>query len=134
MVIPRFVKQALSGEPITVYGDGTQRRCFMHVADAVRALADLMAGEEHYGEVFNIGSTEEVSIAQLAERVRARAESSSPIEMLPYEDAYGAGFEDMMRRVPDVEKIAEAIGWRAGRSLDEILDSVIEHQRHTGTS
>jgi UDP-glucose 4-epimerase len=134
MVIPRFVRQALAGEPITVHGDGTQRRCFMHVADAVRALADLMGGEEHYGEVFNIGSTEEVSISELAERVRERAGSSSPIRLLPYEEAYGAGFEDMMRRVPDVGKIDRAIGWRANRTLEEILDSVIEHQRSTGES
>jgi len=132
MVIPRFVQQALAGEPLTVYGDGTQQRCFMHVADAVQALADLMEGEDHFGEVFNIGSTEEVSIAQLAERVLARTESSTSIEFLPYEDAYGAGFEDMMRRVPDVEKIGSAISWRATRSLDQILDSVIDHQRHTG--
>jgi UDP-glucose 4-epimerase len=132
MVIPRFVRQALAGEPITVHGDGTQRRCFMHVADAVQALADLMGEEEHYGEVFNIGSTEEVSIAELARRVRDRVGSSSPIELLPYEDAYGAGFEDMARRIPDVSKIDGAIGWRAGRSLDQILDSVIAHQRETG--
>jgi UDP-glucose 4-epimerase len=134
MVIPRFVRQALAGQPITVYGDGTQRRCFMHVADAVQALADLMVGKEHYGEVFNIGSTEEISIADLADRVRARAESSSSIQFLPYEDAYGAGFEDMMRRIPDVGKIERAIDWRADRSLDQIIDSVIDYQRRTDTS
>jgi UDP-glucose 4-epimerase len=134
MVIPRFVRQALAEQPITVHGDGEQRRCFMHVADAVSALVDLMAGEEHYGEVFNIGSTEEVSMSELAERVRARTGSSSPIQLLPYEDAYGAGFEDMRRRVPDVAKIERALGWRASRSLDEILDDVIEHQRRTGES
>ncbi|HYM54791.1 MAG TPA: GDP-mannose 4,6-dehydratase [Solirubrobacteraceae bacterium] len=134
MVIPRFVRQALAEQPITVHGDGSQRRCFLHVADAVQALADLMGNEEHYGEVFNIGSTEEISIAELAERVRARTGSTSSIQLLPYEEAYGAGFEDMMRRVPDVGKIERAIGWRAGHSLDQILDSVIEHQRHTGES
>ncbi|MCW3019095.1 MAG: arnA, partial [Solirubrobacterales bacterium] len=123
---------ALAEEPITVHGDGTQRRCFMHVADAVQALADLMSNGEHYGEVFNIGSTEEVSIAELAARVRDRVGSSSPIELLPYEDAYGAGFEDMMRRIPDVSKIDDAIGWRPNRSLDQILDSVIAYQRDTG--
>jgi UDP-glucose 4-epimerase len=132
MVIPRLVQQALAEQPITVHGDGQQRRCFMHVADAVQALADLMAVDEHYGEVFNIGSTEEVSIAELAERVRDRTGSSSPIELLPYEEAYGAGFEDMARRLPDVAKIESAIGWRARRSLDEIVDTVIEHQRRTG--
>jgi UDP-glucose 4-epimerase len=134
MVIPRFVQQALADQPITVYGDGTQRRCFMHVVDAVHALADLMESEKHYGEVFNIGSTEEVSISELAERVRARTGSSSPLQLLPYEKAYGAGFEDMARRVPDVEKIDRAIGWRAKISLEHILDSVIEHQRRTGES
>ncbi len=135
MVIPRFVRQALAAEPITVYGDGTQRRCFMHVVDAVHALADLMDGEAgHYGEVFNIGSTEEVSVTELAERVLDRTGSPSPIELLPYEEAYGTGFEDMMRRVPAVEKIERAIDWRATRSLDEILDSVIAHQRQTGKS
>jgi len=134
MVIPRFVRQALAEQPITVHGDGEQRRCFMHVADAVQALADLMEREDVYGEVFNIGSTEEVSITDLAERVRARTGSSSPIQLLPYEEAYGAGFEDMMRRVPDVGKIERAIGWHAKVSLDQILDSVIEHQRRTGES
>jgi UDP-glucose 4-epimerase len=134
MVIPRFVRQALEGAPITVYGDGSQRRCFMHVDDAVQALADLMIGGERYGEVFNIGSTEEVAIGELAERVRERTDSSSPIQLLPYEDAYGAGFEDMSRRVPDVRKIEQAIDWRARRSLDQIIDSVIDYQRNTNTS
>ena len=135
MVIPRFVRQALAGEPISVHGDGTQRRCFMHVADAVEALADLMAGEQaRYGEVFNIGSTEEISIGELAARVRERAGSSSAIELLPYEQAYGEGFEDMTRRVPDVGKIDRALGWQASRSLDQILDDVIEHQRRTGNT
>ncbi len=128
MVIPRFVEQALAEVPITVYGDGTQRRCFMHVSDAVQALADLMIGEEHYGEVFNIGSTEEVSMNELAELVRARAGSSSPIKHLSYQDAYGAGFEDMMRRIPDIAKIERAIDWRATTSLEQILDNVIDYQ------
>jgi UDP-glucose 4-epimerase len=132
MVIPRFVRQALAEQPITVYGDGTQRRCFVHVSDAVRALADLMLDEQHYGEVFNIGSTEEVTISELAERVRARTGSSSPIQLVPYEDAYGSGFEDMSRRVPDLAKIGRAIGWEPTLSLDDILDSVIEHHRRTG--
>ena len=134
MVIPRFVRQALAEQPITVHGDGQQRRCFMHVADAVQALADLMEREDVYGEVFNIGSTEEVSIADLAERVRARTGSSAPIQMLPYEEAYGSGFEDMARRIPDVTKIKATIDWHAERSLDQILDDVIDHQRHTGES
>jgi UDP-glucose 4-epimerase len=134
MVIPRFVRQALADQPITVHGDGTQRRCFLHVADAVRALADLMGEDEHFGEVFNIGSTEEISIGELADRVRARTGSSSTVELVPYETAYGPGFEDMARRVPDTGKIQNAIGWQPRHSLDEIIDSVIEHQRLTGAS
>jgi UDP-glucose 4-epimerase len=132
MVIPRFVRQALAQQPITVYGDGRQRRCFTHVVDAVRALADLMQRDDVYGEVFNIGTTEEVTIIELAQRVRSRAGSSSPVELVRYEDAHGAGFEDMFRRVPDLSKIESVIGWRSQRSLDQILDDVIEHQRLTG--
>jgi nucleoside-diphosphate-sugar epimerase len=134
MVIPRFVRQALASQPITVHGDGTQRRCFMHVADAVRALADLMQTQDTYGEVFNLGSTREISIRELAELVRARAGSSSEIRLVPYEQAYGEGFEDMARRIPDVSKIGQAIGWEASCSLEEIIDSVIAHQRRTGES
>jgi UDP-glucose 4-epimerase len=134
MVIPRFVRQALAQQPITVHGEGSQRRCFVHVADSVRALADLIGREDLYGEVFNIGSTEEVSITELAERVRTRAGSTSPIHMIAYEDAYGAGFEDMARRVPDIDKIEAAIGWRPERPLERIIDDVIEHQRRTGES
>jgi UDP-glucose 4-epimerase len=131
-VIPRFVRQALAEQPITVHGDGTQRRCFVHVADAVQALIGLMEHDEFFGEVFNVGSTEEVTIAELAERVRARASSSSPIDVIPYEQAHGQGFEDMARRVPDLGKIERAIGWGPQRSLDQILDDVIDHQRRTG--
>lgn len=132
MVIPRFVRQALAQQPLTVYGDGTQRRCFVHVADAVDALIGLMEREELYGEVFNVGSTEEVTIGDLAERVRSRASSISPLDRIPYEQAHGPGFEDMFRRVPDLRKIERAIGWRPQRSLDQILDDVIDHQRRTG--
>ena len=132
MVIPRFVRQALAGVPLTVHGDGTQRRCFVHVADVVRALADLMESGTHYGEVFNVGSQEEITMGELAERVRARAESSSPIQLVPYEQAHGAGFEDMARRVPDLTKINDAIGWTATRTLDQIIDDVIDHQIQTG--
>ncbi len=131
MVIPRFVHQALTGQPIEVYGDGTQRRCFLHVADAVQALADLMSGGEHYGEVFNVGSTEEISIAELAELVRERAGSSAPIRLVPYEQAYGSGFEDMARRVPDIGKIERALDWRPRRSLEQIVDSVVDYQLRT---
>jgi UDP-glucose 4-epimerase len=132
MVIPRFVRQALSGQPVTVHGDGSQRRCFVHVADAVSALADLMQRGDFYGEAFNVGSTEEVTINQLAERVVAKAASVSQIQAIPYDQVHGEGFEDMVRRIPDLNKIERAIGWRPHRSLDEILDDVIEHQLQTG--
>jgi UDP-glucose 4-epimerase len=129
MVVPSFVRQALAGEPITVHGDGEQQRCFCHVKDVVKAIADLMQTEEAVGEVFNIGSTEEVSVLELAERVRRACESESEIKLVPYEEAYEAGFEDMRRRVPDTTKIADLLAWRPTRTLDEILGDVIESQR-----
>lgn len=128
MVVPTFVRQALANDPITVFGSGEQRRCFSHVLDVVRALADILTREDLYGEVLNIGSTEEVSIAALAERVRAVTSSSSEIVTIPYADAYGEGFEDMRRRVPDTSKIERLLGWRATRSLDQILTDVVEHE------
>ncbi len=105
MVVPTFVRQALAGEPITVFGTGEQRRCFCHVKDVVRALVDLCQREDLYGEVLNIGSTEEVSMLELAERVKVVTGSESEIVLVPYEEAYGEGFEDMHRRVPDISKI-----------------------------
>lgn len=126
MVIPTFVRQALAGQPISVYGSGEQRRCFCHVRDVVCALAELAAREDLYGEVFNIGATEEVSILELANRVREATGSDSEIVFIPYEEAYGAGFEDMSRRVPDISKIEAAIGWRPRATLNEILADVIE--------
>jgi UDP-glucose 4-epimerase len=130
MVIPNFVGQALAGEPLTVFGDGTQRRCFCHVSDVIRALVDLMRREDVYGEVFNIGSQDEVEIRHLAQRVRTAAGSTSTIELVPYDEAYEEGFEDMPRRVPDTTKIRAWIGWAPTRSLDEILADVIaEHRR-----
>jgi UDP-glucose 4-epimerase len=129
MVVPTFVRQALAHEPITVYGDGTQRRCFCHVSDVVTGLADLMAEEAAYGEVFNLGSTEEVTITALARRVRERVGSSSEIQLVPYDEAYEEGFEDMSRRVPDTSKIERLLSWRPTRELDQILTDVIEHQR-----
>lgn len=125
MVVPRFVRQALAGEPITVFGDGHQQRCFCHVKDVVKALAGLMESEEHFGEVFNIGSTEEVTIMQLAERIRDTCGSQSEIVTIPYAEAYEEGFEDMLRRVPDTSKLERAIGWRRTRDLDEILADVM---------
>ncbi|HET9719229.1 MAG TPA: GDP-mannose 4,6-dehydratase [Solirubrobacteraceae bacterium] len=129
MVVPTFVRQALADRPITVFGDGTQQRCFCHVHDVVRALADLMESGEHYGQVFNIGSTEEISIGQLAERVREACGSQSEIVQIPYEEAYEGGFEDMVRRIPDIGKLEAAIGWHRERDLDQILADVIAHQQ-----
>lgn len=133
MVIPSFVQQALKGQDITVYGDGSQRRCFAHVADVVEALIGLAAHPDAVGQVFNIGSQEEVSIMQLAERIKAKTASTSRIVTMPYDEAYQEGFEDMLRRVPDTTKARELVGFRAKASLDEILDSVIEFERNRGT-
>jgi UDP-glucose 4-epimerase len=132
MVIPNFVTQALADRPLTVYGDGTQRRCFCHVADVVRALADLMQREDVYGEVFNIGSDSEIEIRQLADRVVDMTGSPSEITLVPYDVAYEEGFEDMQRRIPDTTKIYERIGWRPTKSLDEILADVIDEHRAGG--
>ncbi len=129
MVVPNLVRQALSGQPITVYGNGEQRRCFCDVRDVVRALSALLAREDLAGEVFNIGSTEEVSILELALRIKAATGSDSEITLVPYEEAYGEGFEDMRRRVPDISKIERVLDWRPTASLDQILDEVITHQR-----
>jgi UDP-glucose 4-epimerase len=129
MVVPSLVRQALAEQALAVYGDGTQRRCFCHVSDVVRALADLMEREEAHGEVFNVGSTEEVSIGALAERVREAAGASCEIELVPYEQAYEEGFEDMPRRVPDIGKINSLLGWAPTRTLSEILADVIEYER-----
>ncbi len=125
MVIPTFVRQALRGEPIRVFGDGRQTRCFTYVGDAVRAVAALMEAPEAVGEVFNIGSTEEVSINALAERVRALTGSASPIVHVPYEEVYGPGFEDMRRRSPDVRKLKRSVGFEPAHAIDDILREVI---------
>jgi UDP-glucose 4-epimerase len=128
MVVPRFLDQALRGDPITIYGDGEQRRCFAHVADVTGALASLMKEPKAFGQVFNVGNDEEVTIRELAERVLALTGSRSPIQMVPYGEAYTAGFEDMMRRVPDLTKIRNLTGYRPSRSLDQILDDVKRDQ------
>jgi UDP-glucose 4-epimerase len=127
MVIPTFVKQALSGRPLTVYGDGSQTRCFGYVQDVVGALVALMDKDEAVGEVFNIGSSEEVSIMQLAERVKQLTGSKSEIVTVPYDEAYEEGFEDMPRRVPDTSKVSALTGFKPTVTLDEILQSVIEY-------
>jgi UDP-glucose 4-epimerase len=125
MVVPNFVRQALSGEPITVFGDGTQSRSFTYVGDAVDALMKLMVHPGAVGQVFNIGNTEEVSIMELAERIRAATSSGSRIVTIPYDQAYEAGFEDMPRRVPDLTKIREAVGYEPKVGLEEIISRVV---------
>ncbi|HNV75107.1 MAG: GDP-mannose 4,6-dehydratase [Gemmatimonadetes bacterium] len=129
MVLPSFAAQALRNEPITVYGSGEQSRCFGHVRDAVEALLRLMAAPEAIGEVFNVGATHEVSIRALAEQVRDAAGSASEIRLVPYSEAYAAGFEDMMRRVPDVTKLERVTGFRPRTSLEEIIRDVVADQR-----
>lgn len=126
MVIPRFLTQALAGEPITVYGDGTQQRCFAHVYDVVRAAIELMEKEDTSGEVFNIGNDEEISILDLANKVVALTGSNSEIKVIPFEEAFGPGFEDMDRRVPDLTKIRSAIEWTNLRGIDEILKTTLD--------
>ena len=129
MVIPNFVRQALLGEPITVHGDGTQTRSFTYVGDVVRGLVALSQEPRAIGEVFNIGNTQEVSILDLAKRVKAATLSRSDIVLIPYDQAYEAGFEDMPRRVPDLTKIRSLIGYKPTLALDDILALVIEDQR-----
>jgi len=129
MVIPRFVRQALAGEPLTVYGDGSQTRCFGHVGDAVQALLGLLQHPEAVGDVFNVGSQEEISILDLARRVVARTRSLSPMRLVPYDEAYGDGFEDMQRRVPDTSKVRALLGWSPTRCLDDILDEMVADAR-----
>ncbi len=125
MVIPRFVGQALSGNPITVYGDGSQSRCFCDVSDTVRALEMLLENEKAVGKVFNVGSTEEITILDLARRVKKLTGSDSPITFIPYDEAYAPGFEDMQRRVPDTSRIRTMTGWKPRNNLDDILQRVI---------
>ena len=129
MVVPTFVRQALSNEPITVFGDGTQQRSFTYVGDVVGALLKLMVLPSAIGEVFNVGNTEEVTIRGLAERIKARTGSTSEIVTIPYDQAYEAGFEDMPRRVPDLTKINQAIGYVPEVGLDEIIDRVVAEKR-----
>lgn len=129
MVIPRLAKQAVSGQALTVYGDGQQSRCFCNVKDTVRAVVTLSAEPRAVGEIFNIGSTEEITILDLARRILARSGSSSEIKLVPYDQAYEAGFEDMRRRVPDTSKIKAAIGWQPTIQLDRTLDEVIAQFR-----
>ncbi|MBL8134216.1 MAG: GDP-mannose 4,6-dehydratase [Anaerolineae bacterium] len=129
MVVPRFVQWAMKGEPIRVYGDGRQQRCFCNVHDVVQAIYRLSLSSEAAGQVFNIGSSEEVTIYQLAERVRERAHSQSLIHLVPYEEAYEVGFEDFLRRVPSLDRIKRVIGWQPTTPLDMTIDQIIAYHR-----
>jgi UDP-glucose 4-epimerase len=129
MVLPTFVRQALAGQSITVFGDGMQSRSFTYVGDVVRGLIGLVNEPRAVGQVFNIGNIEEITIGQLAERVKAATGSSSPIVRIPYDQAYEAGFEDMPRRVPDLTKIRDLLGYAPKLGLDEIIARVVEDFR-----
>lgn len=129
MVVPRFASQAIRGEPLTVFGTGEQTRCFCYVGDVVGALIDLIEHPEAYGRVFNVGGQEEVSISQLAARVIDVADSSSKISYTAYDEAYEEGFEDMQRRVPDITRVRNLVGFEPRKSLDEIVSLVLDEQR-----
>lgn len=128
MVIPTLVKQALAGRPMTVYGDGSQTRCFGYVGDVVSALMKLMEHKEAVGQVFNVGSNQEISILRLAQRIKELTRSGSEIVFVPYDEAYEEGFEDMPRRVPDITKVSQLVDFQPQMPLDGILGTVIEYQ------
>jgi len=128
MVVPRLMRQALRGEPLTVFGDGKQQRCFCDVRDVVQALVGLAHHPGAIGKVFNIGSEEEISILDLAKRIKALTASKSEIVLVPYAEAYAPGFEDMARRVPDISRVRALLGWQPRRSLDETLKAVREYE------
>jgi UDP-glucose 4-epimerase len=128
-VIPRFVHRALAGAPLEVHGDGTQTRCFCHVADTIRALEGLMDATHISGEIFNVGSQHRIRIVDLAERIKELTGSDSRIAFIPYEEVYEQGIEDMLHRMPAIDKIGETIGWRPTRDLEGILADVIRHAR-----
>ena len=129
MVIPRFVQSALAGRPLEIHGDGTQTRCFCHVQDTIRALAGLMDARDISGQIFNVGSTERITISELAQQVLTLTGSSSTTVPVPYDEVYGQGIEDMLHRQPAIEKVSEAIGWQPTRSLEEILRDVVDYAR-----
>lgn len=132
MVIPRFVERALTARPLEIHGDGTQTRCFCHVADTVLALAALMESPDTGGEIFNVGSQQPIRIVDLARRVLEMTRSESELEFIPYNLVYGQGIEDMHHRIPATDKIADAVGWRAKLDLDLVLADVIKHARTAG--
>jgi UDP-glucose 4-epimerase len=129
MVIPRFVQSALAGRPIEIHGDGSQSRCFCHVSDTIRGLRDLVDDPATSGEIYNVGSTERITILELAQRVLEKTGSSSEIVFVPYDQVYGQGIEDMLHRKPSLDKIRGAIGWRPSLDLDRILSDVIDWSR-----
>jgi len=133
MVIPSLVEQALSGSPMTVYGDGTQRRCFCSVHDVVEALLQFPSRPNTAGKVINIGAQQEVSILQLAKRIKTITGSNSEIVLVPYDQAYGAGFDDMARRMPDLTRALQFLAWTPTRSLDDILVEIAEHLSNAAT-
>jgi UDP-glucose 4-epimerase len=130
MVVPKFIKSALLNNPITVFGDGTQSRSFTYVKDAVRAVLMLMDRPEAEGDVFNIGDGREITILELAKKVKKMTNSSSAITFVPYDDAYGKGFEDMERRAPDISKIRKFIGYEPSINLDQVLEIIIQHMKN----
>ena len=130
MVIPRMVERALAGEPIEIHGDGTQTRCFCHVADAIRALNGLLEDGSTSGEIFNVGSTESIRIRDLADRIRTATRSESGLVFVPYDEIYRHGVvEEMLHRIPSIDKVGGAIGWAPTLLLDDILADVIETSR-----
>lgn len=129
MVLPRFVRQALAGDALTVYGNGTQSRCFTHVLDSVHALVLLLDAEEANGNVYNVGAAKAVPVIELAGRVIQQVGSDSKIELVPFEEAYGPGFEDLGRRVPDTSALAELTGWMPSRTVEETIDDVIAYEQ-----
>ena len=128
MVVPRFVRQALRGEPITVYGDGRQTRCFCDVRDVVEALLGLSEHPDAFGKVHNVGSDQEISIQGVAEKVKSMTGSDSPIVKVPYEEAYAPGFEDVSRRVPDTSRIHSLLSWKPRHSLEQTLETVMRYE------
>jgi len=129
MVVPRFVKSSINHEPLTIYGDGSQSRVFCHVSDAVRAILKIINNDSTIGEVYNVGGIGEVSIKQLAQRIIEKTNSKSTISYTSYDEAYPTGYEDMQRRVPDISKIKSALGWAPEKSLDNIIDDVVEEMK-----
>lgn len=134
MVLPRFVRQALAGDPLTVYGNGVQSRCFAHVQDVVRALVLLADADEASGGVYNVGSADEVPIIELARRVIERTGSESEVELVPYDEAYGEGFEEMWRRKPDTSELRQLTGWRPELNIDQAIDDVIAWELGAGAT